>query len=94
MIKTFLDEETARLFYTKESRKIPAEIRDRAFIKLHMIDSAYSINDLKTPPSNHLEALKGDLKGFYSIRINKRYRIIFRFVEENAYDVAIVDYHR
>ncbi len=58
-----------------------------------MLRRAKTLEDLKAPPSNRLEALKGDLKGFYSIRINDQYRIIFRFEHGDAYDVAIVDYH-
>ncbi len=58
-----------------------------------MLRRAKDLNDLKIPPSNRLEALKGDLEGFYSIRINDQYRIIFRFENGDAYDVAIVDYH-
>ncbi len=58
-----------------------------------MLRRAKDLNDLKIPPSNRLEALKGDSEGFYSIRINDQYRIIFRFENGDAYDVAIVDYH-
>ncbi len=58
-----------------------------------MLRRAKTLEDLKVPPSNRLEALKGDLEGFYSIRINDQYRIIFRFENGDAYDVAIVDYH-
>ena len=58
-----------------------------------MLDAAEKIEDLRAPPANRLEALKGDLKGFYSIRINDRYRIVFKFKNRNAYDVYITDYH-
>ena len=58
-----------------------------------MINAAVNLKDLKVPPGNRLEALKGDLDGFYSIRINDQYRIIFRFKDSNAYDVEITDYH-
>ena len=58
-----------------------------------MIDMAKSLDDLKIPPSNHLEKLKGNLKDFYSVRINKQYRVIFKFINGNAYDVKIIDYH-
>ncbi len=58
-----------------------------------MIKRAKTLEDLKVPSSNRLETLEGDLKGFYSIRINDQYRIIFRFKDGDAYDVAIVDYH-
>ncbi|WP_456384846.1 type II toxin-antitoxin system RelE/ParE family toxin [Persephonella sp.] len=93
MIKNFLDKETEKLYIRGRSRKFPPEIWDRAVRKLDMLRRAKTLEDLKAPPSNRLEALKGDLKGFYSIRINDQYRIIFRFEHGDAYDVAIVDYH-
>ncbi|RUM57088.1 MAG: type II toxin-antitoxin system RelE/ParE family toxin [Persephonella sp.] len=93
MIKTFGDKETKELYTKGKSKKFPPEILNRALRKLEMIDMANSIDDLRVPPSNHLEKLKGDLKDFYSIRINNQYRIIFKFINGNAYDVKIVDYH-
>ncbi|WP_456392238.1 type II toxin-antitoxin system RelE/ParE family toxin [Persephonella sp.] len=92
-MKNFLDKETEKLYIRGRSRKFPPEIWDRAVRKLDMLRRAKTLEDLKAPPSNRLEALKGDLKGFYSIRINDQYRIIFRFEHGDAYDVAIVDYH-
>ena len=61
--------------------------------KLRMINSAYNISDLRIPPAIHLEKLSGGLQGLYSIRINKQWRIIFRWENENAFEVEIVDYH-
>ncbi|WP_029520076.1 type II toxin-antitoxin system RelE/ParE family toxin [Persephonella sp. IF05-L8] len=93
MIKTFLDKDTEKLYRYGKNKKFPPNIWKRAIRKLDMLRRAKDLNDLKIPPSNRLEALKGDLEGFYSIRINDQYRIIFRFENGDAYDVAIVDYH-
>lgn len=93
MIKTFIDKDTEKLYRTGKSKKLPPEIWKRAVIKLDMLRRAKNLEDLRIPPSNRLEALKGDLEGFYSIRINDQYRVIFRFENGDAYDVAIVDYH-
>lgn len=78
---------------SKEARKIPQTVWKVAQRKLDMINAAVSISDLRVPPGNKLEALKGDLDGFHSIRINEQYRIIFLFKDSNAYDVKIADYH-
>ena len=78
---------------SKQARKIPATAWKTAERKLDMINAAVILSDLKVPPGNRLEALKGDLQGFYSIRVNDQYRIIFRFQDSNAYDVEITDYH-
>ena len=78
---------------SKQARKIPATIWKISQRKMDFINAAININDLKAPPGNRLEALKGHLKGFYSIRINDQFRIIFRFQDSNAYDVEITDYH-
>ena len=94
MIKSFLDKETREVFRTGKSRALPAGVCTVARRKLFQLDKARTLEDLKAPPGNRLEALKGDLKGFYSIRVNRQYRVIFRFEKGNAYDVAIVDYHK
>jgi toxin HigB-1 len=78
---------------SKEARKIPQMTWKVAQRKLDMINAALNSTDLKAPPGNRLEVLKGDLYGFHSIRINDQYRIIFRFKDGNAYDVEISDYH-
>ena len=93
MIHTFGDKETELIYRQVYSKKLPIEIQDRALIKLMMIDAAEKISDLKAPPSNRLEKLKGDLESFWSIRINKQWRIILKFESGNAYDVTITDYH-
>ena len=93
MIKTFKCKETEKIFNGKFSKKLPHDIQGRALIKLHSLDIAEDIKDLLIPPSNKLEQLSGDRKGQYSIRINDQYRVCFSWVDNNAYDVAIVDYH-
>lgn len=93
MIKTFKCKETEKIFNGKFSKKLPHDIQGRALIKLHSLDIAEDIKDLLIPPSNKLEQLSGDRKGQYLIRINDQYRVCFSWVENNAYDVEIVDYH-
>jgi proteic killer suppression protein len=93
MIINFFNSETKEFYATGFSKKIPADIQKVAIRKLDMLDASEKIDDLKAPPTNRLEALKGDLKGFYSIRINDRYRIVFKFENRNVYDVYITDYH-
>ena len=78
---------------SKSARHIPHTIWGGAQRKLDLLNSAHSLQDLKAPPANRLEALKGNLKGKYSIRINDQYRLVFEFHDGNAYDVDIVDYH-
>ena len=93
MIKTFKCKETEKIFNGKFSKKLPHDIQGRALIKLHSLDIAEDIKDLLIPTSNKLEQLSGDRKGQYSIRINDQYRVCFSWVDNNAYDVEIVDYH-
>lgn len=93
MIKTFKCKETNKIYNKLISKKLPFEIQRRAFTKLHMIDVASNINDLRVPPANFLEQLQGDRQGQYSIRINQQYRICFSWIDNNAFDVEIVDYH-
>jgi len=93
MIKGFLDSETEQLYITGKSKKIPATIHKVALRKLDYLNGAIDLEDLKVPPANRLEKLKGNLKEFYSIRINKQYRIIFKFENNDAYDIKITDYH-
>ena len=93
MIKTFKCKETEKIFNGKFSKKLPHDIQGRALIKLHSLDIAEDIKDLLIPPSNKLEQLSGDRKGQYSIRINDQYPVCFSWVDNNAYDVEIVDYH-
>ena len=93
MILSFKCKETAKIFSGLISRKFPSSIHTRAFNKLAAIHASLSLEDLKSPPSNHLEQLKGDRDGQYSIRINNKYRICFLWNESNAENVEIVDYH-
>ena len=93
VIRSFADSETERFYATGRSRRYPPEIGTRAAMRLTQIDAATQIEDLKQPPSNRLEAPKGDRKGQRSIRINDQLRVCFRFAKGDAYDVAIVDYH-
>ena len=92
MIKTFSDQETEKIYNQTFSRKLPQTIQRTALRKLIMMDNAYSLEDLRIPPANHLEKLEGDREGQYSIRINDQYRICFKADGNNFYDVGIVDY--
>ena len=94
MIKSFKCKYTEKLFNGKYQKRFPKAINNIGKRKLDMLNAAFTLQDLKAPPSNHLESLKGNLKGFYSIRINEQFRIIFRFKDNNAYDVYIDDYHK
>jgi proteic killer suppression protein len=93
MIKSFGNKETEKIWEGIRSKKLPNEIQNIARRKLRMINNAQNINDLRIPSSNHLEKLDGNLKKFYSIRINKQWRIIFIWENDNAFEVEIVDYH-
>ena len=93
MIQSFADTETERFYATGRSRRIPPEIRSRAAMRLTQLDAAAQIEDLRQPPSNRLESLKGNRKGHWSIRINNQWRVCFRFSKGDAFDVEIVDYH-
>ena len=94
MIRTFGSMETEKIWNGNKSAKLPGEIQNAARRKLRMINNSMDINDLRIPPANRLEKLKGDLSGFYSIRINDQWRIIFTFTNGNAFDVKITDYHK
>jgi toxin HigB-1 len=93
MIKEFGDKESEKIWTGIRSKKLPSEIQNVARRKLRMINSAQDVNDLRIPPANRLEKLKGDLKEYHSIRINNQWRIIFQWKNDDAYDVKIVDYH-
>ena len=93
MIESFASAETERLFATGKSRRLPPDILRRAVMRLTQLDAATIVDDLRQPPSNRLEALSGELAGQWSIRINDRWRVCFRFERGNAQDVEIVDYH-
>lgn len=93
MIRSFASAETARLFATGKSRRLPPDILRRALKRLTQLDAATRIEDLREPLSNHLEALAGNRAGQWSIRINDQWRLCFRFGGGDASDVEIVDYH-
>jgi len=93
MIKSFHCRETEKIFQREFSKKFPPAIQDRAFMKLNAIDAAVNLEDLLLPPSNRLEAMKGDRKGRHSIRINDQWRICFQWHNGNAENVEILDYH-
>jgi len=93
VIKSFHCRETQRIFYRQFSRKFPGVIQQRAFMRLNAIDAAVQLEDLCLPPSNRLEALRGERKGQWSIRINDQWRICFEWRAGHAEQVEIVDYH-
>ena len=93
MIKSFRCPDTERVFRREFVRQLPRNIQQRAFIKLNAIDAAVRLEDLRLPPSNRLEALKGDRRDQHSIRINDQWRICFVWREGHAERVEIVDYH-
>lgn len=93
MIRTFACKETEKIWDGIRSSKLPEGIQKRALAKLRQLDAAVDIDDLKSPPGNKLENLKGRRKGQVSIRINQQWRICFVFLKGGAYEVEIVDYH-
>jgi len=93
MIKSFRCKETQKVFGRKFSKKLPAEIQEKARMKLVILDSATSINDLRIPPENRIEELKDNRKGQHSIRINNQWRICFEWRDGDTFNVGIVDYH-
>ena len=93
MIKSFRCRETEKLFLRERSRKFPLDIQRKAQRKLYLLDAAVSLSDLKMPPGNRLEALAGDRKGWHSIRINDQWRICFRWKDNDAHDVEVVETH-
>lgn len=93
MIASFADRETERIWNGQRSRKLPPDIQARARGKLAMLDAAESLEDLKSPPGNHLHELKDDRAGQHSISINKQWRICFVWKDGQAHNVEITDYH-
>lgn len=94
MIVSFGSKATDQIWQGKQVKKIPIEAQKVGRRKLRMLNNAQNLADLKIPPSNKLERLKGKAKDFYRIRINDQWRIIFRWQNGHAYEVAIVDYHK
>jgi len=97
MIVSFGDALTEDLFHGRRSRRatrVPEGLRSGVFRKLDMLNAAQDLNDLRTPPGNRLEALKGDLRGRHSIRVNDQWRIVFRWAEGGPAQVRLDDYHK
>ena len=94
MIKSFADKATAGVFHGLEVRRLPTELQAVMRRKLKLIDAVTSLESLRVPPGNRLEALKGDRRGQHSIRVNDQWRICLRWADGHAWDVEIVDYHR
>jgi proteic killer suppression protein len=93
VIRSFADKETEKVWNGANSRRLPGDIQQVARRKLRMLNSAVTLDDLRIPPANRLEALKGNRRGQHSIRINDQWRVCFRWKDGDANDVAIVDYH-
>jgi len=93
MISSFGDKETNKMWNGERIKGFSTEIQEIGRRKLRMLNNSQNLTDLRVPPSNRLEKLKGDLKEFYSIRITDQYRIVFKWKNGNAEDVKIVDYH-
>jgi proteic killer suppression protein len=93
MITSFGDKETKKIWDGDRIKKLSTELQEVARRKLRMLNNSQNINDLVIPPSNNLERLKGNLKDFYSIRINDKWRIVFIWNNGNADQVQVVDYH-
>lgn len=93
MIRSFADKEAEKIWAGTPSRRLPADIQTVARRKLRMLNNAATLDDLRIPPANRLEALRGDRKGQHSIRINDQWCICFRWSDGDAQDVEIVDYH-
>lgn len=93
MIKSFKDKETEKVFRRSFSRRLPPDIQRSALRRLTFLHAAKDLSDLLTPPSNRLEALSGNRQGQHSICINDQWRICFEWIDQDAYNVEIVDYH-
>jgi proteic killer suppression protein len=96
VIVSFGDATTADIYHgsdTKAARRLPREIWTRVQRKLDLLNACTSVEDLRIPPANRLEKLKGDFAGFYSIRVNEQYRIVFRIAKGHCQDVRCTDYH-
>lgn len=93
MIVSFSSKETEKIWLGERVGKLPLEIQQVGRRKLRMLHNSQNLADLRIPPSNRLEKLSGNLKEFYSIRINDQWRIVFKWLDGNAAEVKIVDYH-
>jgi proteic killer suppression protein len=93
MIGSFRDKETERLWQSGMSRRLPGDLQRRAFKKLAILNAAVTLDNLKVPPGNQLEALRGSCAGQHSVRVNDQHRVCFVWRDGNAFEVEIVDYH-
>lgn len=93
MIVSFADKRTENIFEGRRVRRIDTDLQRKALRRLRYIDAAERIEDLRVPPSNRLEKKKGDLKEYYAIWVNTQWRIIFKWKDESAHDVELIDYH-
>jgi proteic killer suppression protein len=93
MIASFRDKEAERIWEGRRSRRLPGDIQAAALRKLRVLNAARSLADLRVPPANRLEALRGDRSGQHSIRINDQWRICFIWRAGHAHEIEIVDYH-
>ena len=96
MIVSFGDRATEDLYHnrpTSRARRFPHDVIASTLVKLDMLNAASTVLDLRSPPGNRLEALKGDVEGFHSIRVNDQWRVVFRWESNNAHDVRLMDYH-
>lgn len=93
MIRSFGNKATENAYNGDPAKSIPAEMLETAHRKLDMIHAAHTLNDLRIPPGNRLEKLKGEYSGYHSIRINRQYRVVFKWTSNAAEEVEIVDYH-
>jgi len=96
MVQSFKNKTAEDIFHgsnTRHARKLPTNLHDKAKRLLDQLNAAPTINFLKVPPGNRLEKLSGDYKGFWSIRINEQWRIVFQWKDDDAHEISIVDYH-
>lgn len=92
MIRTFADKRTRDLYITGAAKRFPTDVASRAARKLEYVDLVATLDDLKVPPGNRLHALKGDRHGQHAIAVNDQWRVCFRFIDGDAYDVEVCDY--
>ena len=96
MIQSFADAVTEALFHgtsTAKVKRVPPDVRRVALRKLDMLNAAHQLEDMRSPPGNRLEALRGDLRGFHSVRVNEQWRVVFRWSKGGPSDVSLTDYH-
>jgi toxin HigB-1 len=94
MIRSFKDKEAEKIFNRERSRKLPEDLQRTALRKLRMLNRAMNLDDLRVPPANRLEKMRGDRADQYSIRINNQWRVCFKWSGNDAFEVEIADYHR